>query len=75
LPVRPVGYAPRMTSQPTPPLPAAAVVAEGLTDEETKLLKPDPEDKDARVDDDGTPVGRADRDADIIRSGGEPDEV
>lgn len=55
-----------MTSQPIPPVPPAALVGEELEDDKRE---------DEHVDSDGTPVGEADRDADIIRSGGDPDDA
>lgn len=56
-----------MTSQPTPPILPTDLAATNLTDEERAA--------DGNIADDGTPVGEADRDADIIRSGGDPDDV
>jgi hypothetical protein len=52
-------------SQPIIPPPAAAMVAADLTkDEQDERVDPD----DARDVEDATPVGEADRDADIERS-------
>lgn len=59
-----------MTSQPVPPVVPAAAVARELSDEEQADRY-----RDEHVDSDGTPVGEADRDEDIRRSGGDPDEA
>lgn len=56
-----------MTSQPTPPILPTGLAAANLTDEERAA--------EDNIAEDGTPVGAADRDADIIRSGGDPDDV
>jgi hypothetical protein len=59
-----------MSSQPIPPVVPASALARDLTDDEIADEK-----RDEHVDSDGTPVGEADRDEDIIRSGGDPDDA
>jgi len=59
-----------MSSQPIPPVPPAAAVARELTEDEQADQY-----REEHVDSDGTPVGEADRDEDIRRSGGDPDEA
>jgi hypothetical protein len=58
-----------MSSQPIPPIVPAADVAREVTEDETLDGRPE-----EHVDSDGTPVGDADRDEDIRRAGGDPDE-
>jgi len=58
-------------SQPIVPLPAAAVIAGDLTDDEQVARDPE----ETRDVEDAEPVGAADRNADVERSGGDPDEA
>ncbi|MEV0271525.1 hypothetical protein AB0H43_22335 [Hamadaea sp. NPDC050747] len=61
-----------MSSQPIPPIVPAAAVDADLTDEErADDRRPDADDE--TIADDGTPVGRSDRDADVRRTGADPD--
>lgn len=55
-----------MTSQPIPPVVPVVPVDD---DEQVDI------ERDEHVDSDGTPVGEADRDEDIRRAGGDPDEA
>jgi hypothetical protein len=56
-----------MTSQPVPPIIPADVARRLAEDEDNPPAE--------QVDSDGTPVGEADHQEDIRRSGGDPDEA